>query len=177
MYCAALRWVVRFSPPQAVGTERSPVVVPTTSSFYKGYPLEGKPPTEAELSFKAKCTQALLLNLGSRLGLHGGWDPEEGATFVVWTNCRAVVAAGVASALQCEELHIWFTLKGKSKWVSELEEAQRTWPNLELGHEGTASPLPRGTGPGQLPRACRGAVVGMRLSSSLRSPSSRSSFA
>ena len=67
------------------------MVVPTTSSFYKGYPLEGKPPTEAELSFKAKCTQALLLNLGSRLGLHGGWDPEGGASFVVWTYCRAVV--------------------------------------------------------------------------------------
>lgn len=102
MYCAALRWVVRFSPPQAVGTERSPVVVPTTSSFYKGYPLEGKPPTEAELSFKAKCTQALLLNLGSRLGLHGGWDPEEGATFVVWTDCRAVVAvrAGPGPGIQ-----------------------------------------------------------------------------
>ena len=47
----------------------------------------------------------------------------------------------MASALQCEELHIWFTLKEKSKRVSELEEAQRTWPNLKLGHEGIASPL------------------------------------
>ena len=91
VYCGALRWVVRFSPTQAAGTERSPVMMPTTSSFYKGPPREGKPPTDAGLSSKAKCTQALLLNLSSRLCLHGGWDPEGGATFGVWTDSGAVV--------------------------------------------------------------------------------------
>lgn len=91
VYCGALQWVVRFSPTQAAGTERSPVMMPTTSSFYKGPPREGKPPTDAGLSSKAKCTQALLLNLSSRLCLHGGWDPEGGATFGVWTDSGAVV--------------------------------------------------------------------------------------
>ena len=33
----------------------------------------------------------------------------------------------MASALQTEVPHIWFTSKGKSQWVSELEEAQQTW--------------------------------------------------
>lgn len=47
MHCGAVRCVVRFSLTQAVGTERSPVMMPATSSFYKGHPLEGKPPTEA----------------------------------------------------------------------------------------------------------------------------------
>lgn len=37
-----------------------------------------------------------------------------------------------------------------------------------LGHQGTASPLPRVTGPGLLPRAHRGDAVGMRPSSLLR---------
>lgn len=91
VYCGALRWVVRFSPTQAAGTERSPVMMPTTSSFYKGPPRKGKPPTDAGLSSKAKCTQALLLNLSSRLCLHGGWDLEGGATFGVWTDSGAVV--------------------------------------------------------------------------------------
>lgn len=65
---------------------------------------------------------------------------------------------------QSELLHLWFTSKGKSKRVSELEEAQKTWPSLLLRHEGTASPLLWVTRPGQLPRACKGAVVGMRPS-------------
>ena len=74
------RWVVRLSPAQRVGTERSPAVMWTTSSFYQEDPRQGKPPTAAGLSSEAKCAQARLPNLGSRRGLH----PERGATSAVW---------------------------------------------------------------------------------------------
>lgn len=35
----------------------------------------------------------------------------------------------MASALQGEVPHIWFTSKGKSQWVSGMEEAQQTRPS------------------------------------------------
>lgn len=87
------RWLVRLSPSQTVGTERSPAVTWTTSSFYQEDPRKGKPPTAAGLSSEAKCAQAPVRNLGSRRGLH----PERGAASAVWTVGTAVVAPGLGT--------------------------------------------------------------------------------